>query len=182
MRFVKLLVLMTCIIGLSAGFSIAADVAKIGVFDFPRILQTSSAGKAAQAELKEHGERMADDLKAKGAELEELKNRLERESLVLTEEKRQEKEREFRIRVNDLKALQQKFKKEFRAVEERLKNKITADLMEIISEIGKKGGYLMVFELSKAGVWYYPTALDITDQVIRDYNAAYAQKMNSKTE
>lgn len=182
MRISRIVLLVTCIFCLSTGLSRAADVAKMGVFDFPRILETSSAGKAAQEELKKHGKRMAEELKAKGAELEEFKNRLEREALVLTEEKRQEKEREFRIKVNDLKALQQKFKKEFRGIEEQLKNKITKELMEIIAEIGKKEGYLMVIELSKSGIWYYPTTLDITDQIIREYNAAYAKKLNNKTD
>ena len=125
---------------------------------------------------------MSDELKAKGMELEEFKDRLERESLVLTEDKRQEKQREFRIKVNDLKALQQKFKKEFRGIEERLKNKITKELIEIIAEIGKNEGYLLVIELSKSGVWYYPTTLDITDQVIREYNAVFAKKLNNQPE
>jgi outer membrane protein len=182
MRIAKIVFLMTCVFCLSAGFSGAADVAKIGVFDFPRILEISSAGKAAQEKLKEHGQRMADELKAKGLELQEFKERLEREAMVLTEDKRQEKEREFRIKVNDIKALQQKFKKEFRGIEEQLKNKITQELIEIIADIGKKEGYLLVIELSKSGVWYYPTALDITDQVIREYNTAAAKKLNNKTE
>ena len=37
-------------------FALAADVAKIGVIDLQKVLETSSAGKLIQAELKKENE------------------------------------------------------------------------------------------------------------------------------
>ncbi len=42
------------------------------------------------------------------------------------------------------------------------------DLMEIIKKAGKKEGYLLIID--KAVAYYYPTAIDITDQIIRTYD------------
>ena len=50
------------LLGLAAA-SHSADVAKIGVVDFKKILETSNAGKSAQAEINKHGKKMEEDLK-----------------------------------------------------------------------------------------------------------------------
>ena len=47
------------------GASSAADVAKIGVVDFQKILEVSNAGKTAQAEINKQGKQMETDLKDK---------------------------------------------------------------------------------------------------------------------
>ena len=156
--------------------SYGADVAKIGVVDFQRILEVSSAGKSAQAKIKSQGEKMETDLKKKGSELEELKKKLEREALVMSMEMREEKEREFRIKINDFKSLEKKYKEEFKVVNNRLVNRIKKDIFELIEEIGKKEGYLLIIEKHEAGVMYSPTAIDITDKLIIQYNKKVAQQ------
>ncbi|MCD4764429.1 MAG: OmpH family outer membrane protein [Desulfobacterales bacterium] len=156
--------------------SYGADVAKIGVVDFQRILEVSSAGKSAQAEIKRRGEKMEADLKEKGTELEELKKRLEREVLVMRKEMREEKEREFRIKVNDFKSLEKKYKDEFKVLNNRLVNRIKKDVFELIEAMGKKEGYLLIVEKNEAGVLYSPTAIDITDKLIPLYNEKVARQ------
>ncbi len=163
--------------------SYGADVAKIGVVDFQRIFEVSSAGKSAQAEFKSQGEKMANDLKKKDSELEELKKRFERKALVMSREMREEKEREFRIKINDFKTLEKKYKEKLRALNNRLVNRIKKDLYELIEEIGRKEGYLLIIEKEDAGVVYAPTSIDITDKLIPQYNkkvAQQAKKIKSK--
>ncbi len=89
-----------------SSFSLAADVAKIGVIDYQKVLETSAAGKAIQNALKAKNEKMAADLQRKGGEIETIRKRLERESMVMSKEMREEKEREQRIKMNDFKTLQ----------------------------------------------------------------------------
>ena len=156
--------------------SYGVDVAKIGVVDFQRILKVSSAGKSAQAEIKSQGEKMETDLKKKGSELEELKKRFEREALVMSKEMREEKEREFRIKINDFKSLEKKYKEEFRVLNNRLVNRIKKDVFELIEEMGKKEGYLLIVEKWEAGVVYSPTSIDITDKLIPQYNDKVARQ------
>jgi outer membrane protein len=165
---------------LCATLSYGADVAKIGVFDFARILETSSAGKAAQAELNKAGEKMGEDLKQKGADLEELQKRLEREALVMSQEKRMEKEREFRIKVNDFKTLQQQYSKTARQMQENLTKEIGKEIKALVATMGKKGGYLLIIERGKGGVWYYPNPIDVTDKLIQQYNVQFAKKLQEQ--
>jgi len=149
-----------------------ADVAKIGVVEFQRVLDASSAGKIAKAEITEMGQKMEKELKAKGRELEEIRKRLERESLVMSKEMREEKQREFRIKINDLKALDKKYKQNLQVLNRKLSGRIQKQAMAIAEEIGKAEGYLLIIE--KTVVLYAPNTIDITDQLIQKFNAIYA--------
>jgi len=153
---------------------LAADVAKIGVLDLQKILETSDAGKSIQNELKIQKDKMESDLKQKGAEIETIGKRLERESMVMSKDMREEKEREQRIKINDFKTLQKKYRTELQTLEVQLMNDLQNDLKALVETMGKKEGYLMI--INKLGVLYAPTSIDITDQVIQQLNALTAKK------
>lgn len=164
---------------LSNGPGYAADVAKIGIVDFQRIFETSVSGKTVKAEITKQGKRMESALKEKGTEIEELKKRIEREALVMSKEMREEKEREFRIKVNDIKMLQKKYEKELQGIQKRLVNKIKKDVFKIVQEVGKSEGYLLVIE--KIGVLYAPNTIDITDKLIKLLNEKTAEKAKTNS-
>jgi outer membrane protein len=157
-----------------SSFSFAADVAKIGVLDLQKILETSESGKSIQNELKTQKEKMESDLKQKGAEIETIGKRLEREAMVMSKDMREEKEREQRIKINDFKTLQKKYRSDLQALEAQLMNGLQDDLKNLVETMGKKEGYLMI--INKLGVLYAPSSIDITDKVIEQLNALTAKK------
>jgi len=169
-------VLLGCIFSVQA---YGADVAKIGTIDFQRILDVSDAGKEAQAQLNKQAQKMEADLKSKGAEIEENRKQFEREALVMNKEMKDTKEREMRIKINDFKQLQQRYTGVARELQFRLVGQIRKDLDEIVQEIGKKEGYLMILERKEAGIIYIPSKIDITDNVIKQYNAHWAKQQKS---
>ncbi len=175
MRMCKMIFVATVICFCLLASSYGADVAKIGIVDFQRILKTSSAGKKATAEINKRGKKIEADLQKRGEEIEATKNKLERESLVMSREMREEKEREIRININDFKTLQKKYVAEFKEQEKRLVARIQEELLEIISEMGKKEGFLLILEKREAGVMYSPNTIDITDRLIQKYNAAFVR-------
>ena len=152
----------------------AADVAKIGVLDLQKILETSNAGKTIQTELKKEKDKMESDLKAKGDEIENIGKRLEREAMVMSKEMREEKEREQRIKLGDFKTLQQKYRTELQKLEVELMNQLKNDVNEIVEEIGKKEGYLLI--INKFGVLYSPSSIDITDKLIQKLDAKVSKR------
>jgi len=162
------------IILLPATSAFSADVAKIGVIDSQRILMESNAGKEVQAKINAAGKEMEAKLKELGGEIEELKKKLERESMVMTKELRDEKEREIRIKINDFKAQQKKYRQELQALEKEHLTRLRKEILEVAQEIGKKGNYLLVIE--NVGVLYSPSSIDVTDEMIKQYNAAFKKK------
>jgi outer membrane protein len=156
-----------------------ADVAKIGTLDFQRILDVSDGGKEAQGQLNKQAQQMEADLKSKGAEIEENRKQFEREALVMNKEMKGAKEREMRIKINDFKQLQQRYTGVARELQFRLVGQIRKDLDEIVKEMGKKEGYLIILERKEAGIIYMPSKIDITDNVIKQYNVQWAKQKKS---
>jgi len=108
-------------------------------------------------------------------QLDEMKKAFEREALVLSPEKQAEKQREFRIRVNDFKKMQTDFGQQFKQLEMKLLNKIQGEVFKIANEIGKEEGYLLILEKKAGGVVYHPEQIDITEKIIKRYNVTTAK-------
>ena len=149
----------------------AADVAKIGVVDFPRIYKNSSAGKALQAELKSQFNKMQAELEKRKSEIEEIQKSTERQAAVMSKEAREEKKRELQIKIYDLKNLEKKYRSELRENERKKMLKMQDKIVNIAREIGRKEGYLIIIDKSVAV--YVPKTLDLTDKVIQAYNAGF---------
>jgi len=174
MRTIKCILavsILSVVVPLTASYG--ADVAKIGVIDMQRVLETSSAGKAALSEIKQQKQKMESELQRKKEEIEELRKQLERDAMVLSREKREEKEREGRIKLNDFKTMQKRYVAELKQQEKKFLQHMKKDVFELIQQIGKKGGYLLI--VNKVGVLYSPVSIDVTDQLIKDYNIQYAR-------
>jgi outer membrane protein len=156
------------------GSADAADVAKIGILNMKRVLSTSDPGKSAQAEIKKQRDKMLQDLKEKGAEIDALGKQFERESMVMSKEKREEKEREYRIRINDFKTLEKRYNTESQDLQKRLLNKIVEDVFALAEQLGKNEGYLLI--IRSESVMYSPDSIDITDELIKQMNDSFAKK------
>ncbi|OGR32772.1 MAG: hypothetical protein A3J80_13215 [Desulfobacula sp. RIFOXYB2_FULL_45_6] len=152
-----------------------ADTAKIGLFDFQKVLSESSAGKSTQKQLTDKGNDLQSKLKTEKEKLDEMNKAYEREKLVLSPEKQAEKEKEFRNHVNEFKKMQDDFTREFKQLEIQSLNKIQEEVVQIINEIGKAEGYTLILEKKAGGVLYYTEKLDVTDQVIKKYNSKAAK-------
>jgi outer membrane protein len=155
----------------------AADVAKIGVANLQRVLETSNQGKSAQEQIKKQKDQMEQELKQKGGEIEELRKQLERESMVMSKEKREEKEREIRIKINDFKSLDKRYRAQLQNLEKKLVNALLKEVSTLVEEIGKKEGYLLI--INNTGVLYSPNSINITDQLIKQLNARHAKKSDN---
>ena len=87
---------------------------------------------------------MENSLTTKKEEIEKLKETLEREALVLEKETRGERERDIRIKINDIKSLKNKYENDLKKIESNVVKRIQEDVRVIIQELGKKGGYLLI--------------------------------------
>jgi len=154
--------------------ALAADVAKIGILNLQRVLETSDPGKTARDQIEKEKDKMLQELKKKGDEIEALQKQLERESMVMSQEKREEKEREYRIKQNDFRALNKKNNEEMQWLQKDLLDKIVKDVFELAEDIGKKEGYLLI--IRSETVLYAPGSIDITDQFIKQLNEIYSKK------
>lgn len=153
----------------------SADSVKIGVIDFEKIMQESSAGKMNQKALNTKGTELKNKLEKEKQRLDEVGRSFEKEALVLSDEKKREREREFRNQVEDFKIMQQDYANELKNMEIKMINDMQKAVYDIANELGKKEKYTLIIEKKNAGVIYVPDQVDVTDIVIKKYNAVTAQ-------
>lgn len=147
--------------------AVAADL-KIGVIDFQRVLRESSGGKAAKADIEKKGKGLEASLVKKSKDLEAEKKKLEAEAMVMNAESRENKAREFKIKVMDFQALQKKSADDFKQYEGEVIRRVQKDVFGLVETIGKKGNYTLILE--KSAALYSPSGIDITDQLIKMYD------------
>lgn len=153
----------------------SADPVKIGVIDFEKIMKESSAGKMNQQRLNTRGTELKDKLEREKQQLDQIGESFEKEALVLSDEKKREREREFRNQIEDFKIMQQDYANELKNMEIRMINDMQKAVYDIANDLGKKEKYTLIIEKKNAGVIYIPEQVDITDTVIKKYNAVTAQ-------
>jgi outer membrane protein len=175
------LTLSLCWFGLS-GIVYGAEIQKIGVIDLQKIIDKSNAGKRSSVEIKSQGKKMEEILKKKGAEIEDLRKALDQKALVMSNEAREAKEQDLRVKIDDLKSLQRRYQDVLKDLNINLSKQITKDVFEIVEGIGKRAGYTLIIDRRAGGVAYAPNAIDITDKVIEQYNAMDAKRGKTESE
>lgn len=145
----------------------AAEI-KIGVVDFQRVLRESKGGKAAKSQIEQKGKGVESSLVSKGKALEAEKKKLESEAMVMNADARENKAREFKIKVMDFQALQKKSAEDFKEYEVGVIRKVQKDVFGFVETIGKRDNYTLILE--KSAALYNPSGVDITDQVIKMYD------------
>ena len=153
-----------------------ADAVKIGIIDFERIMKESSAGKMNQKTLNNKGTELKGKLEKEKQRLDQIGQAFEKEALVLSDDKKRERERDFRNQVEDFRIMQQDYANELKNLEIKMINDMQKAVYEIANDLGKKEKYTIIIEKKNAGVIYIADQVDITDIVIKKYNDVTARQ------
>jgi len=150
-----------------ASFVLGAEPVKVAYVDLQRALNFCEAGKEAKKVMALEMEKMQKNFAGKQKELEKIKEDLEKRGAVLSETARREREREFQTKLRDLQRLQRDYEEELRRKERELSERIMKNLAAIVQKMGEEGKYTLILEKSQSGIIYSPSALDLTEELIR---------------
>lgn len=143
---------------------------KVGVVDLQKAMERTEEGKKAKDVFKNEVEKIQRDLKTRQDELNKLKEELERQSLLLSESARYEKQKSYEDKLKDFKRVYEDYQEEMRRKDAELSEKILRKLVEIIEALGEKKGFDLIFEKTQSAVLYKSKKVDITDDVIQMAN------------
>jgi Skp family chaperone for outer membrane proteins len=62
--------------------------------------------------------------------------------------------------------------KDMNAMTQRMFQKIQGELLPIIEKLGKERGLDIIFDLGSSGAVYYSPTIDVTQEVIKRYDAS----------
>jgi outer membrane protein len=170
--FVTLAVFASLLAGRAAH---AADF-KAGYVDLHRALLEIDEARATKARLQKLVEEKQRELDKEQAALRKEMETLEKQASAMSEETRIKKQTELQQRAQ---ALGQKWEKDQNEMSKRQRTELQAIFTKvdpIIAEIAQREGITMVFEKTDSGLVYAPPALDLTNEMVRLYNARTAKK------
>lgn len=153
----------------------APDRVRIGYVDMQKALNESVAGKKALDELKKLMDKRREELQKQKDTLERNKDELDKQGLLLNEETRRKRENDIRTLERDYSRALSDLKEEFTRREAEYTDGIRKDLLKVIERMGREGGYTLVLEKQFSAILYAPPGIDMTDTVIRRYDAEGAR-------
>ena len=171
----KKILLLVVIFSLMAGSYAYAETItmKIGVVDLMKALNESDAGKKAKAELESVIRSKQAVINEKGKTIEKLKDELNKQSSVLSAEAQKSKQDELDRMMRDYQRMVSDSQSDVKQRESDLTNGILKGLRAVVNKIGQKEGYTMIMENAEGIILYSKKSLDLTDEVIKQYNATH---------
>lgn len=162
--------------GFAARMAQADD--KIAFVDLQRALEETNDGRAAKARLKADFDQKQKELDAKQEELKKMKEDLDKKSALMKPDALQKAQADFQQRFGQLQETFMRLQKDLAQKEQDATRGILAKLSQVVGKIAERDHFAMVLERSSAVVYGQPS-LDITNEVIRMYNASSGGKARS---
>lgn len=147
-----------------------AAVEKIGFVDVREIMLNSDAGKKAKDELNKFVENKRLLIQQSEAELQKMKDEIEKQRAVLTEKSLKEKETAFQKKYRDYQSLIKEINEDLQNKDQEFLKKMVPEIHKVVGAVGEKERYTVVFDLSSTSIPFYNKADDLTKRVIEELN------------
>jgi outer membrane protein len=146
----------------------AADL-KVGYVDIQKAMNECNAGKEAKKTIQKEMDKLQHQFQEKQKDLQTTRETVDKQTPMLTPDARANKEKEFQTKVRDYQRWLDDNQKEIRQKGLDMEQTITSGLQKVIQKVGADEGYTLILEGSI--LLYGSKALDITDRVIKAYDA-----------
>ncbi|MCI4445437.1 MAG: OmpH family outer membrane protein [Candidatus Aminicenantes bacterium] len=153
----------------------AQNPTRVAIINSQKAFDQSAEGKKAVAILQEKEDQIKAELKKRNEEIQTLKDKLTGQKLTLSQEALNQLQQEIDRQEAARKKYEQDSSQEFEQFKSQLIKKIRDEMLAIVDDLVKERGYDLVFDLSTSGLVHYNPALDITDEVIKRYDASKKQ-------
>jgi outer membrane protein len=144
---------------------------KIAYVDIQRAVNDCNAGKDAKKVITKEVEKFQRLIADKQKELQTMKESLDKQTLMMTPDARANKEREYQSKLREFQRWGEDSQNEVNQKRIELERNISSGLVKVIQKIGADEGYSLILEKNENIVLHISKALDITDRVIKVYDA-----------
>ncbi len=158
--------------GLLTGAAYSQNInIKIGSVDIQKAVNECQEGKEAKKALTKEVEKFQALIAGKQRELQEMKESLEKQGLMLNPEVRTAREKELQTTLRDFQRWGEDVQNEINQKRIEMERNIFVGLQKVIQKLGPDEGYTLILERNENIVLFASKSTDITDQVIKVYDA-----------
>jgi outer membrane protein len=156
--------------------ALAQEQIKIGVVNSQDVLEKSSEGKKAIAQLQEKNRSQQSRLSKLDEEISQLETKLNTQRLTLTNEAMIQMSSDLEKKRTEKKRLTEDANREIQDMQIRLFNRVQNELLPIIEQLGKERNIDLILDLASSGAIYFNPVIDLTEEVIKRYDASKSQQ------
>lgn len=153
------------------GITAAADEIRIGYVDMHKVLTESKAGKRVKAELEKFAQQRKEALVKDEQLLKKMQEAYEKDKLILSEAQKQEKQREFQQKIEAYQKAGAEATRELSQKEQDYAVKAVPDIRAIIRDLAQEEKLTLVFEKNEMPVLYAVDGPDLTERVLKKFDA-----------
>lgn len=152
-------------------FAAAADAeSKFGVINFDYVLQNCEAGQKAMNKLKSDFESLKGDLEKEKAALDAMRQEMEKQNVVMSQEAKKDKAMQFQRKIRDYQDMVRNYQRQMQTQEKDLTSPILDLIVQIVREYGKKEGFTAIFDSKDSGLVFVNKNTDITNAILVEVN------------
>jgi len=155
----------------SAAEKITAE--KIGFVDIRDIMMNSESGKKAAAEFKNIYDKNRLIVQGRESELQKMKEEIEKQRSILTEAALKEKETTYQTKFREYQVLVKEANDDLQGKDQELSKSMIPEIQKVVTAMGEKDKYTVIFDLSAMPIPYYNKASDLTKRVMDEFNKSY---------
>lgn len=150
--------------------------AKIATVDFQRALDSVAEGTAAKTRLESMFAEKKVALDKMRTQLQTLQTELEKQSVILSDAAKKQKEEEFYVKQMEFQQAYQRSEGEMQQAYMGAMETLIEKMKKLSQTIATEKGYTLVIEVNEGGVIYAASSIDMTPELITRYNAANPAK------
>jgi outer membrane protein len=143
---------------------------KIAYVDLQRAFAEVEEGKAAKVRLEQLRDAKQKEIDKDQEQLKKEKETFDRQASTMTDATRQQQGSELQKKMLELQQRFEKGRAELAQTEREAWSGMMAKMKPIIASIAQHDGFTMIFEYNDAALLYAPASLDVTNELIRQYN------------
>jgi len=148
----------------------AAAQSKVAVIDVQRVVAESDPGKEAIQKLKVVQDAKIQEGQTMQQELATLRDQISKQRFTVSEERLAEMTKELEDKNIEIRRFEDDAKRELDEARRRELGGLEEQILPIINQIGQDEGITLIFNKFQSGLVYADEAVDITDEVIRQFN------------
>jgi outer membrane protein len=149
---------------------------KIASVDIQRAINECRAGQEAKKNLLKEVEKFQRQAADKQKELQGMKEALEKQAAMLTQQARVAKEKDYQAKLRDFQRWGQDGQNEINQKRVELERNIARGILKIVQQLGADEGFTVILEKNEQIVLYTSKTIDITDRIIKTYDAQGPKK------
>ena len=151
--------------------SVWATDLKIAYVDIQKAVNECNSGKDAKKAITKEVEKFQRLIVDRQKELQTMKESLEKQAPMLTPDARATREKDYQNKLREFQRWGEDTQNEINQKRMEMERNISIGLQKVIQKVGADEGYTFILEKNENIVLYISKTIDITDRVIKAYDA-----------